>query len=105
MAKASLEIAQLFVNSGANINVRHEGCALLHAAAQSGYREIAELPLGSGARLDARNTNQETPLNLTSANGDPDIMVQFFIDRGSDISSPIRERLYFITRSVTMESC
>jgi ankyrin repeat protein len=63
MAKSSLEIARLLVNSGADVNVTDdEGCAPLHAAAQSGYREIAELLLGSGASLDARNKKQQTPL-------------------------------------------
>jgi ankyrin repeat protein len=70
MAKSSLEIARLLVNSGADVNVTDdEGCAPLHAAAQSGYREIAELLLGSGASLDARNKKQETPLELSCLMG------------------------------------
>ena len=69
MAKSSLEIAQLFVNSGAVVNVTDDdGCALLHAAVQSGYLEIAQLLLGSSASLEARNKNQETPLVLACAN-------------------------------------
>ncbi|KAN0124433.1 hypothetical protein V8E52_002082 [Russula decolorans] len=56
IAKSSLEIARLLVNSGADVNVTDdEGRAPLHAAAaRSGYRDIAELLLGSGASLDAR---------------------------------------------------
>ena len=87
MAKSSLEIAHLLVNSGADVNVTEDrGCAPLHAAAQSGYREIAELLLGSGASLDARNKWQETPLELACGSGKLD-MVHFLIDRGSDINS------------------
>ncbi|KAI0277745.1 hypothetical protein BGY98DRAFT_1097195 [Russula aff. rugulosa BPL654] len=57
MAKSSLaEIARLLVNFGADVNVTDdEGWAPLHAAAQSGYRDIAELLLGSSASLDALN--------------------------------------------------
>jgi hypothetical protein len=44
VAKSSLEIARLLINSGADVI---KGCASLHTAAQSGYREIAELLLGS----------------------------------------------------------
>jgi hypothetical protein len=87
MVKSSLEIAQLLVNSGADVNVMdNEGCAPLHAAAQSEYREVAELLLGSSASLDARNYDQETPLNLACAIGKLD-MAHFLIDRGSDINS------------------
>jgi len=53
----------------------------LHAAAQYGNREIAELLLGSRASLDARNTNQERPLKITCAYGKPD-MAHLLIDRG-----------------------
>ncbi|KAI0262649.1 ankyrin repeat-containing domain protein [Russula aff. rugulosa BPL654] len=87
MAKSSLEIAQLLVNSGMDVNVTdNEGCAPLHAAAQSGYQEVAELLLGSSASLDARNYDQETPLNLACAIGKLD-MAHFLIDQGSDINS------------------
>ena len=80
MAKSSLEIAQLLVNSGADVNVTdNEGCAPLHTAAQYGYREVAELLLGSSASLVAQNYDQETPLNLACAIGKLD-MAHFLID-------------------------
>jgi ankyrin repeat protein len=86
MAKSSLEIARLLVNS-ANVDVTDdEGWTPLHAAARSGYREIAELLLGSGASLDARNKKQQTPLELSCAHRKLD-MAQFLIDRGSDINA------------------
>ena len=85
MAKSRLDIAQLLINSGANVNVTdNEGCVPLHAAAKIGYREIAELLLGSSnASLDARNRKQETPLGLSCSKGKPD-MALFLIDHGSD---------------------
>jgi hypothetical protein len=46
MAKSSLEIAKLLLNSGTDVNVADdEGCAPLHAATQSWYRVIEELLL------------------------------------------------------------
>jgi ankyrin repeat protein len=87
MAKSSVEIARLLVNSGVDVNVTgDDGCAPLHKAAQSGYREIAELLLGSSGSLDARNKNQQTALYLSCLHGKPK-MAQFLIDRGSDINS------------------
>jgi ankyrin repeat protein len=62
----------------------NEGCVPLHVAAKTGYREIAELLLGSSnASLDARNRKQETPLGLSCSKGKPD-MALFLIDHGSD---------------------
>jgi ankyrin repeat protein len=88
IAKSSLEIARLLVNSGADVNVTDdEGRAPLHAAAaRSGYRDIAELLLGSGASLDARSKNQQTPLFVSCYRGRSE-MAQFLIDRGSDINA------------------
>ena len=90
MAKSSFEIVRLLVDSGANVNVTEDkGCVPLHAAAHEGYREIAELLLGSSASLDARNETQQTqhtPLALACVYGKPDV-AHFLIDRVSDINS------------------
>src|SRR6266481_5298078 len=49
-----LRMVQLLVNSGADVNVADDdGLTPLHAAAQGGYCNVAELLLESGARLDA----------------------------------------------------
>ena len=61
--KSSLEVACLLVNSSTDVNVPNYE-ALLHTAAQSGYREVVELLLGSSVSLDAQSETQETPLNL-----------------------------------------
>ena len=89
IVKSSLDIAQLLINSGTDLNITDdEGCSPFHAPAQSTYLEIPKLLLGSNARLRARNKNQQTPLKLASAN-------QF----------PRQERFHPITRSVAMGTC
>ena len=50
----------------------YEGCAPLHAAAQSGYREVAELLLGSSASLDD--------------------IERLLIDRGADVNAQEEDR-------------
>src|SRR5216684_6123979 len=62
VVESSLEIARLLVNTGAKVNVTDNvGGTPLYAAARSGYRDIAELLVESGASLDVRNRKQETP--------------------------------------------
>ena len=85
--ESSLEIARLFVNYGAEVNITDDfqGDTLLHAAARSGYRNIVELLVESGASLDIQNRNQRNPLHLACANGKLDVL-RLLIDRGSDIN-------------------
>ena len=71
-------------------------------ARTSSLKLIRALDLAS---LEARNKNQETPLNLACADGKADL-AHFLIDRGSDIDSRDKQRqLQSITRSVTMGTC
>jgi hypothetical protein len=85
-------IARLLVNYGAKVDVTDgfEGDTPLHAAARSGYRNIAELLVESGASLDVKNRNQQTPLHVGCANGRLGVS-RFLIDRGSDIHSREKE--------------
>ena len=71
MVESSLEIARPLVNFGASLNATatDKGSTPLQAAAKSGYFDIAEPLLESGASLDVRNENQETPLHVASRNG------------------------------------
>jgi Ankyrin repeats (3 copies) len=57
MMESSLEIARLLVNYGAKVNVTDDidRDTPLHAAARSGYRNVAELLVESGASLDVQN--------------------------------------------------
>src|SRR6266446_6570118 len=88
MEESSLEIARLLVNHGAKVNVTDDsrGETPLHAAAQSGYREIVELLVECGASLDVQNIYQESSLHMACRKGKLDVL-RFLIDRGLDINS------------------
>ena len=88
MMESSLRIAQLLVDNGADVNVAgdFDDDTPLHTAALSGYRNIAELLVESGANLDAQNRDQRTPLHLACYNEELDVP-HFLIHRGSDVNA------------------
>src|SRR6266478_2431647 len=88
MEESSLEIARLLVNYGATVDVTDDdkGETPLHAAAQSGYREIVELLVECGASLDAQNIYQETSLHMACCKGKLDV-ARFLIESGAPVSA------------------
>jgi uncharacterized protein len=65
-ARSQIEISELLLSHGANVNARQEGgFAPLHEAAQSGNLRMAELLLKHGADVDAMTDKGKTPLALT----------------------------------------
>jgi ankyrin repeat protein len=64
----ALEAAKIAINLGADVNaVNQAGDTALHGAASEGYRDIVQLLVDKGAKLDARNDRGQTPLAMTSA--------------------------------------
>jgi len=65
-----LEVAKFLIENGADVNASapaHEGKTALHLAAQWGEKEIAELLISKGAKVDAmmtRGGEETTPLGL-----------------------------------------
>jgi uncharacterized protein len=60
-----LELAQLLIARGANVNCRgEEGVSPLHEAAGSGQLEFAKLLLAHGANVNAKDDNGKTPLAI-----------------------------------------
>ena len=88
MVESSLEIARLLVSHGADVNATDniEGDTPLHAAARSGYREIAKLLIECGTSPDVLNRNRKTPLHVACGNGKLDVS-RFLIDQGPNINS------------------
>ena len=56
---------------------------MLHDAALKGYREIAELLIAGGARVNARNGSGATPLHDAALGGYRE-MVELLIAKGAD---------------------
>lgn len=66
---ASIEIAQLLVDAGADINVGVGGNTALHGAAGFGRTEMVKWLLGHGADPAATDYNGKTPLEIAHQTG------------------------------------
>ena len=74
MVISTIEIIELLLNSGADVNAKDNGGQTpLHGAARRGSdipevrrdtAEIAELLLNNGADVDAKNNEGKTPLHI-----------------------------------------
>jgi uncharacterized protein len=64
----ALDAAKIAISVGADVNaVNESGDTALHGAASEGYRDIVQLLVDKGAKLDAKNKKGQTPLAMTSA--------------------------------------
>ena len=83
----SVDIAQLLIDNGANVNVvyRKTGETPLQAAAARGYEEMAELLVEEEAELDREDRQGETPLIKAVRQGHAG-MVALLIEAGADIN-------------------
>jgi ankyrin repeat protein len=65
-----LDAIKLFLNAGADVNSANAlGNTALHYAAQTGANRIVEFLAASGAKLDAKNKDGKTPLDVAMAPG------------------------------------
>lgn len=80
-AMENLELAQLLIARGANVNCRgEEGVSPLHEAAGSGQIELAKLLLDHGANLNAKDDKGKTPLTI-ALEGKQTEMAKFLRER------------------------
>jgi len=64
----ALDAVKIAVALGSDVNAVNEaGETALHGAASEGYRDIAQLLIDEGAKMDVQNKLGQTPLALTSA--------------------------------------
>jgi uncharacterized protein len=60
-----LDAVKMFVDAGADVNASNDsGNTAVHYAAQTGAARIVEFLAANGARLDAKNTQGKSPLDL-----------------------------------------
>jgi len=82
-----LEIVEMLLNRGANINAESLCCNTpLHNAVKSKKMEIIELLLKKGAHVNARNSHNFTPLQLAVVKGSEEI-VKLLLKHGSYVNS------------------
>lgn len=74
------------INEGANVNGQERGTLVtaLHNAALVGHVEIIELLLNNGARIDAQDSDGNTPLMWAIRNRKQDA-VEYLMNRGANI--------------------
>ena len=82
-ARGSLEIAQLLIAYGADVNAHQiHNFTALHNAAQNGQIEMAELLLAHGAAINARSQDGRTPLVFAREKNQA-AMIEFLEQRGA----------------------
>src|SRR5947209_7788892 len=60
-----IDLARLYLSSGANVNCRsEEGGSPLHEAAGNGFLDFAKLLIESGANVNQKDDNGKTPLTI-----------------------------------------
>jgi ankyrin repeat protein len=90
VAHNQLEISEILIVHGAEVNAKQEGGFVpLHAAAQSGNLEMARLLLKHGAEVNVKSNDGRTPLALTKEEGpeagrreDRERVAGFLIEKG-----------------------
>ncbi len=83
--RGNVEIAQMLINSGANIGMTDRGGATaLHIAARSGNEAIAKMLIKYGAQLEVRDNEGWTPLMRSVLSRKPKITT-LLVDSGADI--------------------
>jgi ankyrin repeat protein len=80
-----VEMAQLLIDHGADVNVHSEdGATPLHLAA---YPGMVDLLVRNGADINARNNDGETPLITHAMEPDGDEVVETLLRLGADVNA------------------
>ena len=90
--KGQSDVVQELLDSGIDPNkdAGPEGAYPLHLAALKGNKEIVQILLDNGAKIDLKATNKDeaTPLHWAACFGQKDV-VSLFIEAGAPIGAPI----------------
>lgn len=81
-----LEIVELLISRGADVDLLDVGCTPLSLAAENGHLEVVELLISSGANVDLHDGYvKRTPLHLAAIAGCLDV-VKLLISSGADVN-------------------
>jgi ankyrin repeat protein len=90
-----IEVVKLLLDKGANIETRgHADSTPLQAAAYVGRKEVAELLLARGAKIDTAASKFFGTATHQAMRGDQEDMVRWCISKGLDIP-PLHQAAYF----------
>ncbi len=80
-----LDIVELLIKNGANVNKMSRGNSPLYIAAWHGHLDIAKFLIKHGANVNIVNSRGETPVTQAACNGKLDIL-ELLIDYGADLN-------------------
>lgn len=80
---SSMEMVELFINKGANINAG--SYTTLHSAVDAGHGDIVELLIAKGANVNAKDSRGRTPLHF-AASWQPSL-VELLVSSGADVNA------------------
>ena len=81
-----IETVRQYLNAGMDVNAKHKGRTLLHAAAGRGREVIAELLIDNGANVNVKDALAATPLHEAANIGDNEL-VELLIAKGADVNA------------------
>jgi ankyrin repeat protein len=77
----------LLLESEADVNAEYlDGTTPLHLAAESGYRDLAELLIANKAKINAQSNDGTTPLHWAAVNGHNDV-VMFLLESKAEVNT------------------
>ncbi|KAB2031743.1 hypothetical protein ES319_D05G325700v1 [Gossypium barbadense] len=86
----NLEIMEILLSKGANVNVKNDGGRIaLHYAASKGWLKIAELLISHGAKINSKDKVGCTPLHRAASTG-KSALCELLIEEGAEVEATDR---------------
>jgi len=87
-----LKAVQMLLDRGADVNSSSNRLSYtpLHWAVVARRKDVVELLLARGAKVNVRGSEDFTPLHLAAMNGDVEI-AKLLVEKGADVNAPMRD--------------
>ncbi|KAI8010615.1 26S proteasome non-ATPase regulatory subunit 10 [Camellia lanceoleosa] len=86
-SSGNLEIVEILLSSGANVNLKNNGGrTALHYAASKGWLKIAEILLSHGANINLKDKVGCTPLHRAASTGNSELY-ELLIEEGAEVDA------------------